>query len=401
MRLLLFLVCALLLLAPISSVFAKDGSDDDVDQGDSDTRQRKQDFINKSAVKDRTIKIEGGNNDNFLGVRLFSKSADNKDMIRFQIKTGPLRGVETMFQYWNKTSVAGDDSSDKDQDDKLSKFAFRLRATYLVEYTTNGNSDVDPIWNGTNSNIVQAIRIGSGGWNRIRYNLDASRVFTANVTSADGLFGVYVKTAAIPTPVYGRNLTTGQNTTITTLTPNSVKMDFKITNFPWKASAGTSQLALVSNFYAGGLTVSRTSDNSALSESKKNVTLNIDNISATDAVKQAALWWQPTITAVKNGTITLAKIRSLPWSEVRTGDFDTPTRSGGDDDTPLSGWRRTVFVINTNNVQFDSFVWDPEVGVGVNDVAAASGNNGNNANIHAPSSIIMMIVLAIVAALTF
>jgi len=48
-----------------------------------------------------------------------------------------------------------------------------------------------------------------------------------------------------------------------------------------------------------------------------------------------------------------------------------------------------------------SFVWDPEVGVGVNDVAAASGNNGNNANVHAPSSIIMMIVLAIVAALTF
>jgi len=318
-------------------------------------------------------------------------------MIRFQIRTGSNRGVETMFQYWNKTSVNCDDSNDKDQDVNLSKFAFRLRATYLVEYTTNGNADANPIWNSTYNNIVQSIKIGNGGWGRIRYNLDASRVFTANVTSSDGLFGVSVKTAAIPTPVYGRNLTTGSDVTITTLTPNSVKMDFRINSWPWRGAPGTTQLALVSHFYAGGLTVSKSSDNSTMSESKKNVTLNVDNVSSGDAVRQAALWWQPTITAIKNGTVTLASIRSLPWTEIRTGDFDLPTRSGGDDDTPTSGWRRTVFVINTNNAQFDSFVWDPEVGISVTDPATGS----NSANIHNPSSVIMMIVLAIIAALTF
>ncbi|MCH8908125.1 MAG: hypothetical protein IH840_13635, partial [Candidatus Heimdallarchaeota archaeon] len=139
------------------------------------------------------------------------KFGDNKDEFEIEFRAESGEEPEIELEYSTET-------------DKLeAEFEFEVEFEQIIEYVDNGTSDGYQV-----GEEVFIYEIGETDWNDIVWTvttIDGAEVNIFTATTSDGVFSIILRISGSITDLGNA-----------TLTPNSLKMDLKILDFPYTAS---------------------------------------------------------------------------------------------------------------------------------------------------------------------
>ena len=290
-----------------------------------------------------------------LGVR------DRINMLMHQSADGMRVKIDYQVMVKNKANMDVDES----------KLQFKLRVYRLIEFTGTdyfipGNSTI------LQSYVLGAPRTSQQGPSGAPWGPTTQATVQDGITSASMTCGPFTATGHV-TPVAVTQIGADNRTTVT-YSPNTIKMDFSIVNFPWTNSSGSAKLALEVRVAANDKVKRQERQGQTLEKDKKIMVGDV----TTDAAVGLFDWFA---TADADGAEI--QIHSTPLRPLRPDDAP--------DMAPDVGMKEDVFVFTfMTAAQPSAITWDPEVGMSYTMSAAFSLSS---------SSLVSAFLFAIVAAI--
>jgi hypothetical protein len=358
---------------------------------ESDTRRGEVDGANP--VKGRFLEgFVGPNNQLAVGLGV-SVTANHVDLMRFDA-FAPTQstnlGVTILNRYWDFEGLARlkRDDGDGDQGKALKngissanvtgeRFGLVIRIHGIVEF--DSLKSPYPIFDQSNPsfNVIQHHKIGSNGgfrgWLLAKYASGDKEVSFADhyIASAGKGGGANVIAAqnreAGPGPfeIVGKiaETTFYDNKSNKTLSPNIIKWDANILDFPYLSS--NSSLAFRVHIRALHANINFVGSDAQVDETKKSYVLSSQN---TDSrVKSAAAFWEP-IAIADGQAITVS---SYGWSSIASVADAQANDDLTDDYDAVDNWYRHYYVFNTNS-QIKKLIYDPSVALTAASTGAAA-----------------------------
>ncbi len=308
-----------------SSTSTNDANNHDNDNGDSHddagSTNEGEHHDDEAMHEEREVKVSKSGQEVEIESEL--KNGTNKDKVELQIKAH--EDVEVKLKYKTESSTAE------------YKVEFRVEFREIIEYLDNDTtgSGYQP---GVDT-IVSRYRIGDHLGNDINYTIQTinnAQVHIFEITTTDGVFTVTFK---LPEAVL--NVSKG-----VVLTPNALKIDVEINNFPYQGSDTSLSL----------LTKVKTKTKYEMKDHTEHEDLGISAneselaLPAPDNSTAGFFSWAETASA-DGQTISVVNTRPLP----DTGD-------DGDEDHEAGEESRVIY-FSFIAVQPKNIYWDPKVGV--------------------------------------
>lgn len=206
----------------------------------------------------------------------------------------------------------------------------------LIEYKENGTQ-----WGYQAGEKVAQYSIGGTGWNPITYSLDNSTgvaIHTFNLSTADSVVTILIHIAS--------NVASDGNTTIT---PNALKIDILINNFPYTQTGDS--LALLANVRSG----SHLEHTNRTAEEDQGYTKNEQAYNMNVNGTTGYFSWADTVMA--DGVSANVIPSPVVVDQNATAEYE--------------GEKTNAMTFSFNTTDASSIVWDPRIGVVTTDVAAA------------------------------
>lgn len=300
-------------LAEDTSDTTSDKKEDETDKTDN-TDQNKTDDQDqekeKEAAYERQVEMEKENKKFKIQSELKNGASKDKFEITFDVDSSDKAEIEIKY----KTESGSNETSLK----------YRVEMEQIVEYVDSGAADGYQV-----GEEVSTYTIGQKGWDNLVYDY-TNQVHTIVATTSDGVFKIVLKLSEVITPLDNA-----------TLTPNSLKIDIEMNNFPYTQS--NSSLAIVTKIKSSA--ASKVEDDTeeetvGFGSDEKEVRLN------TTAASGFFSWVEH---AMADGK--LIDVLSSPLSQA-TDDEDLEESESS-----------TKLVFSFNAVNATKIVWDPKIGV--------------------------------------
>ncbi|MHA2089719.1 MAG: hypothetical protein ACW98K_02570 [Candidatus Kariarchaeaceae archaeon] len=220
----LTLILSLLLFATISfhSVHyaaAKDGDEETTEETnetheetesenhtDDHTDEEEEKSLEKVLKRRLDVDIE----DDKIEIKSELESGDNKDKFEVEFDVGSSDEAEFDLRYYTETSAAE------------TKLRYRVKFEGIIEFRENVTGNSTQFDGYQKGEEVSFYEIGKTGWNDLAYSLNSAGMYTITAKTSDNVFTLTMFIAE--SVVHLEN---------NSFTPNSVKIDIGITNFPY------------------------------------------------------------------------------------------------------------------------------------------------------------------------